>query len=50
MSNARMRLETHYFIINLSMADIINATFSVIPNFVYMLTGNLPFGKLYSLL
>ena len=46
MSNARMRSVTNYFIINLSMADIINATFNVIPNFVYMLTGNWPFGKL----
>jgi len=43
MSNARMRSVTNYFIINLSMADIINATFNVIPNFTYMLTGNWPF-------
>ena len=46
MSNARMRSVTNYFIINLSMADIINATFNVIPNFTYMLTGNWPFGKI----
>ena len=45
MSNARMRSVTNYFIINLSMADIINATFNVIPNFTYMLTGNWPFGE-----
>merc|ERR1719234_199655 len=44
MSNARMRSVTNYFIINLSMADIINATFNVVPNFTYMLTGNWPFG------
>ena len=47
MSNARMRSVTNYFIINLSMADIINATFNVIPNFTYMLTGNWPFGELH---
>ena len=46
MSNARMRSVTNYFIINLSMADIINATFNVIPNFTYMLTGNWPFGEI----
>ena len=45
MSNARMRSVTNYFIINLSMADIINATFNVVPNFTYMLTGNWPFGE-----
>ena len=45
MSNARMRSVTNYFIINLSMADIMNATLNVIPNFTYMLTGNWPFGK-----
>jgi tachykinin receptor 3 len=47
MSNARMRSVTNYFIINLSMADIINATFNVIPNFTYMLTGNWPFGGIF---
>ena len=47
MSNARMRSVTNYFIINLSLADIINATFNVIPNFTYMLTGNWPFGEKY---
>ena len=46
MSNARMRSVTNYFIINLSMADIINATFNVVPNFTYMLTGNWPFGEI----
>ena len=33
-------------IVNLSTADIINATFNVIPNFTFMLTGNWPFGEL----
>ena len=45
MSHARMRSVTNYFIVNLSIADIINATLNVIPNFTYMLTGNWPFGK-----
>jgi hypothetical protein len=31
--------------VNLSTADIINATFNVIPNFTFMLTGNWPFGE-----
>ena len=47
MSNARMRSVTNYFIVNLSIADIMNATLNVIPNFTYMLTGNWPFGKLW---
>ena len=41
-----MRSVTNYFIVNLSIADIMNATLNVIPNFTYMLTGNWPFGKL----
>ena len=45
MSHARMRSVTNYFIVNLSIADILNATLNVIPNFTYMLTGNWPFGK-----
>jgi hypothetical protein len=36
--------------VNLSTADIINATFNVIPNFTFMLTGNWPFGKIHALL
>ena len=48
MSNARMRSVTNYFIVNLSIADIMNATLNVIPNFTYMLTGNWPFGKLWT--
>ena len=47
MSNARMRSVTNYFIVNLSIADIINATLNVIPNFTYMLTGNWPFGNFF---
>jgi hypothetical protein len=34
--------------VNLSTADIINATFNVIPNFTFMLTGNWPFGKIHA--
>ena len=45
MSHARMRSVTNYFIVNLSIADIMNATLNVIPNFTYMLTGNWPFGE-----
>ena len=49
MSHARMRSVTNYFIVNLSIADIMNATLNVIPNFTYMLTGNWPFGKCFTL-
>ena len=45
MSNARMRSVTNYFIVNLSIADIMNASLNVVPNFTYMLTGNWPFGE-----
>ena len=48
MSNARMRSVTNYFIVNLSIADIMNATLNVIPNFTYMLTGNWPFGNAFA--
>ena len=48
MSNARMRSVTNYFIVNLSIADIMNATLNVIPNFTYMLTGNWPYGRYLS--
>merc|ERR1719410_75047 len=46
LSHARMRSVTNYFIVNLSIADTLNATLNVIPNFIYMLTGNWPFGVL----
>ena len=46
MSNARMRSVTNYFLINLSAADVMNASFNVVPNFIYMLTGNWPFGMM----
>ena len=45
LSHARMRSVTNYFIVNLSIADTLNATLNVIPNFIYMLTGNWPFGR-----
>ena len=45
MSHARMRSVTNYFIVNLSIADIMNATFNVIPNFTYMVTGDWLIGK-----
>ena len=35
-----MRSVTNYFLVNLSIADIINATFNVIPNFAYNLGQN----------
>ena len=46
MSNARMKSVTNYFLINLSAADVMNASFNVVPNFIYMLTGNWPFGMM----
>lgn len=47
LTHERMRTVTNYFIVNLSVADIMVSTLNVIFNFVYMLDGHWPFGDAY---
>ena len=46
LSNKRMRNVTNFFIVNLSLADIMVSTLNVIPSFIGML-NEWPFGALY---
>ena len=41
------RTVTNYFLVNLSLADIMVSTQNVIFNFIYMLNGDWPFGQFY---
>ncbi|KAJ8911952.1 hypothetical protein NQ315_012763 [Exocentrus adspersus] len=47
LAHKRMRTVTNYFLLNLSLADIMVSIFNVIFNFVYMLNSHWPFGELY---
>ncbi|XP_018575891.1 tachykinin-like peptides receptor 99D [Anoplophora glabripennis] len=47
LAHKRMRTVTNYFLLNLSVADIMVSIFNVIFNFVYMLNSHWPFGELY---
>ncbi|XP_015781284.1 tachykinin-like peptides receptor 99D [Tetranychus urticae] len=47
LAHKRMRTVTNYFIVNLSIADIMVSTLNVIFNFTCMLNGDWPFGTLY---
>ena len=46
LSNQRMRNVTNFFIVNLSLADIMVSTLNVVPSFIGML-NEWPFGALY---
>ncbi|XP_067139073.1 tachykinin-like peptides receptor 86C [Centruroides vittatus] len=47
IAHRRMRTVTNYFLLNLSIADFMMATFNVIFNFVFMLESHWPFGLTY---
>lgn len=47
LSHKSMRKVTNYFIVNLSLADILITTFNVPINYFYMTHGNFPFGEIY---
>lgn len=46
-TNKRMRSVTNYFLVNLSIADIMVSTLNVIFNLYYMITRDWPFGEVY---
>ncbi|KAG1651001.1 Tachykinin-like peptides receptor 86C [Nymphon striatum] len=47
LAHRNMRTVTNYFLLNLSIADFMMATFNVIFSFIYMIEGHWSFGKLY---
>ncbi|XP_063360190.1 tachykinin-like peptides receptor 99D isoform X4 [Cydia amplana] len=47
LANKRMRSVTHYFLVNLSVADAMVSTLNVTFNFTYMLHSDWPFGDFY---
>ena len=48
LADSKMRSVTNIFLVNLSIADAMNATFNVIFNFTYMLNNlDWPFGSVY---
>ncbi|XP_076373168.1 tachykinin-like peptides receptor 86C [Tachypleus tridentatus] len=50
LAHRKMRTVTNYFLLNLSLADLLMATFNAIFNFVYMLNSHWPFGSVYCIL
>ncbi|KAI1292323.1 Tachykinin-like peptides receptor 86C [Halotydeus destructor] len=49
VAHRNMRTVTNFFLLNLTLADLMMATFNAIFNFVYMLHSHWPFGGLYCL-
>ncbi|XP_076058574.1 tachykinin-like peptides receptor 86C [Oratosquilla oratoria] len=47
IANKRMRTTTNYFLINLSIADLMMATFNCAFNLAFLLNGDWPFGAAY---
>lgn len=47
MMNKRMRSVTNYFLLNLSISDLIATTLNAVFNFVYLLQNHWPFGIFY---
>lgn len=47
VGHRRMRTVTNFFLLNLSIGDVMMATFNAIFNFVYMLHSHWPFGQTY---
>lgn len=42
-----MRTITNYFLLNLSIADLLMSSLNCIFNFIYMLNSDWPFGSIY---
>ncbi|XP_043492831.1 tachykinin-like peptides receptor 86C [Polistes fuscatus] len=47
LAHRRMRTVTNYFLVNLSLADLMMSLFNCAFNFVYLLNSNWPFGVVY---
>ena len=47
LGHKRMRTVTNYFLVNLAVADTMLTLFNTMFNFVYMLSSDWPFGKIY---
>jgi 7 transmembrane receptor (rhodopsin family) len=47
LAHRRMRTVTNFFLLNLTIADLVTATFNAIFNFVFMLNSHWPFGQSY---
>ncbi|XP_023225865.1 tachykinin-like peptides receptor 86C isoform X1 [Centruroides sculpturatus] len=47
LAHRKMRTVTNYFLLNLSITDLLIATFNVVFNFIYMLRSHWPFGMTY---
>ncbi|EEC19739.1 tachykinin receptor, putative [Ixodes scapularis] len=47
LAHRRMRSVTNYFLVNLSVADLMTSTFNAVFNLVYMLESHWAFGEYY---
>ncbi|XP_073993519.1 tachykinin-like peptides receptor 86C isoform X2 [Rhodnius prolixus] len=47
LAHRRMRTTTNYFLVNLSISDLLMSLFNCIFNFTYMLDSHWPFGAIY---
>ncbi|XP_041988935.1 tachykinin-like peptides receptor 86C isoform X2 [Aricia agestis] len=46
LAHRRMRTVTNCFLVNLAVADLLMATLNGVPNFVFLVTANWPFGAI----
>uniref|UniRef100_A0A336K3G4 CSON002393 protein n=1 Tax=Culicoides sonorensis TaxID=179676 RepID=A0A336K3G4_CULSO len=47
LAHRRMRTVTNYFLLNLSLADLLMSTLNCVFNFIFMLNSDWPFGAIY---
>ena len=47
LTNKQMRTVTNYFLVNLSITDIMTSICNVIPNVIFVLTSEWKFGRIY---
>ena len=47
LTNKQMRTVTNYFLVNLSITDIMTSICNVIPNVIFVLTSEWKFGQIY---
>lgn len=47
LGHKRMKTVTNYFLLNLTIADLMMTTFNAMFNFMFMLQSDWPFGKFY---
>ena len=45
-----MRTVTNYFLMNLTITDLLSAAFNATFNYIFMMSGHWPFGEVYCII